>query len=219
MSIHKLNESIKQQALLALSSRAFPTLGQISGYDSEKYLVTVQIYAASGDEPSIITAPIPLLSPWVGNGWGMFCPPSPGDICMVFFQEGDYQSPMAALRLFNDINQPLNVPSGEFWLIHKSGSTFKFTNDGKVNISSSTNSGAEIDLSTPTMNITVTGSCKLDCPDVQLGNVSGTLHKLITDQLIAAFNSHIHPDPASGFTGTPTVLLDNTVLTENVRAT
>lgn len=33
---------------------------------------------------------------------------------------------------------------------------------------------------------------KIDAPDVQLGNIAGTLHKLIDDRLIAIYNAHTH---------------------------
>jgi phage baseplate assembly protein gpV len=31
---------------------------------------------------------LPILSPWTGSGWGMCCPPSPGDQVLVLSQEG-----------------------------------------------------------------------------------------------------------------------------------
>jgi hypothetical protein len=36
------------------------------------------------------------------------------------------------LKFFNNSIQPLEVPSGEFWLVHKSGQYFKLLNDGTI---------------------------------------------------------------------------------------
>lgn len=37
-------------------------------------------------------------------------------------------------RFFTDVEQPPAAPSGEFWLVHKSGSFLKFHNDGTVEL-------------------------------------------------------------------------------------
>ena len=82
----------------------------------------------------IETGWMPIRTPWGGNAWGMFCPPTPGEEVEIGFQEGGKQAGYVKLRAFGDKFRPLPVPSGEFWLVHKSGSFLKFHNDGSVEV-------------------------------------------------------------------------------------
>lgn len=192
MTINKLINSLKEQALITQSNIAHTQLGVITAYDPSIFQVKVQLYVETEDDPALITNFIPLASPWIGNGWGMYASPNLGDMVLVSFQNGDYQSPIAALRVFAG-NQPVkNVPSGEFWLFHQSGSFIKMKNDGSIEINSNT---------------------------VKLGNLASSLHKLVTDDLISAYNNHRHTDPQGGTTGVPTTLLTTSVLTVNTEAT
>lgn len=47
---------------------------------------------------------------------------------------------------------------------------------------------------------------QLSASDVQLGNIAGTLHKLIDDRLIALFNAHTHASAGTGVPVTPLTL-------------
>jgi uncharacterized protein involved in type VI secretion and phage assembly len=123
---------MRLQALQAMGERACTRLGLISSYDPANYAVRVAIQPEGN-----LTGWIPLLSPWVGNGWGMFCPPTIGDMVEVQFQEADHDAALSCMRVFNDQNRPLTVPSGEFWLVHKSGSLLKFHNDGSIEVTAS----------------------------------------------------------------------------------
>jgi phage baseplate assembly protein V len=133
---------VKLHAIQAVNTRAFTKLGNIVGYDPGMYAVKVAIQPGGNQ-----TGWIPLLTPWAGNGWGMFCAPNLGDMVEVQFQEGDYDAPISCMRFFTDTNRPLKVPAGEFWLVHSTGSMLKFTNDGKVTFTSNTD-----------MNVTVNGN-------------------------------------------------------------
>lgn len=121
---------MRAQALQAMGERASTRLGTVQSYDPGNYAVRVMIQPDGN-----LTGWIPLLSPWTGNGWGMFCPPSIGDMVEVQFQEADHDAALCCLRLFSDQARPLPAPSGEFWLVHKSGSMLKFHNDGSIEIS------------------------------------------------------------------------------------
>jgi len=198
MSIHKLANAIKEQAAMVTGNQAFIKIGKIISYNPEDYLVQVLIDEPipGNDEtsiPSIQTWWIQIMSLWVGNGWGLFCTPTLGANCIVLFQDGSYQSPIGAIPIFNDISRGLNVPSGECWLVHQTGSYIKLTNDGGISINSNS---------------------------TKLGNLhDGVLHNLVTDALISLFNNHVHSDSQGGTTGVPTVPLDISVLTVNTRAT
>ena len=77
---------------------------------------------------------LPLLSPWVGNGWGLVCPPSPGDQVLVLPQEGDAEHGLIIASTWSAQTNAPAAPSGEFWLVHKSGSFLKLQNDGTVQV-------------------------------------------------------------------------------------
>jgi len=83
---------------------------------------------------AVLTGWLPVLSPWVGAGWGMACPPSPGDQVLVLAQEGDAEHGIIAGRAFSDAAATPAAPAGELWLVHKSGSFVKLSNDGTVRV-------------------------------------------------------------------------------------
>jgi phage baseplate assembly protein V len=103
--------------------------GTISGYDPGSHSVKVTIQPEGFD-----TGWIQLSAMGVGNGWGVLVGPQLGDEVSVAFDGGDPNLGKITGRYFSDVSPPPAVPAGETWLIHKSGSLLKFTNDGKVRI-------------------------------------------------------------------------------------
>ena len=82
----------------------------------------------------VLTGWLPVLSPFVGAGWGLVCPPSPGDQVLVLPQEGDAEHGIIVGRAFSDSARAPEAEVGEFWLVHKSGSFLKLMNDGTVQV-------------------------------------------------------------------------------------
>jgi phage baseplate assembly protein gpV len=82
----------------------------------------------------VLSGWLPVLSAWVGAGWGISCPPSPGDQVLVLAQEGDAEHGMIVGCAFSKTQQPPAAPVGELWLMHSSGSFIKLQNDGTVQI-------------------------------------------------------------------------------------
>lgn len=122
-----LIETMRLQSALQRNGDAASRVGIVASYDPNDYAVRVRLMPED-----VLTGWMPVMAAWVGNGWGMFAPPTPGDLVDVRFIEGDLNAGMAYLRFFNDQARPLSVPSGEFWLVHKLGAFFKLTNDGKA---------------------------------------------------------------------------------------
>lgn len=197
MSINSLLNIMRRQASTVVGNLAQTKLGTISSYDPSTYTVKVLLIEGDNDNKPLLTGWLPVFSPWIGNNWGLFCPPTPGDLCEVHFQEGDLQNGYVGLRSFNDVEKPLPVASKEFWLVHESGSSIKLTNDGKINI----NGNVELDLLSSVVKIGVENQVK----------------KLVTEAFISAFNSHRHTIP-SGTSGVPTAIIGNEVLTTNTKA-
>lgn len=180
--MYKLFNFIKQCANLEMKNKLVAKMGTITNYDPTTYTASVLLQPEEKQ-----TNNLPIFSPWIGNGWGMFCPPNVGDMCEVQFQEGDLNSGFICLRGFNIYTRPLECPQGEFWLVHQSGTSFKLKNDGTIELKSTVG--------------------------IDLGNTGGTVYKLVTEALQDLFNNHTHPDIGSP----PTQQMTNSQLTTIVR--
>jgi hypothetical protein len=106
----------------------------------------------------ILTGYLPIHYPWVGNGWGMVCPPVPDQVVDVHFQQGGKEAGYISLRAYSSKTVPPPAPAGEFWLVHQSGSLFKMHNDGSVEVSANTN----MTLSAPN------GTFRVAAKDIQM---------------------------------------------------
>lgn len=166
MFAEKFLNTVRMQANLATSTLKNSSIGVITGVDLGNYLVTAQLLDATDDDPAIQTGWIPILSPWVGSGWGMFCPPSTGDLCDIHFQEGNLNNAYASLRVSATTANQSPAQSGEFWLVHQTGAIIKLTNDGitidAASMKLSLQSSNEIDINAPIVNI--------NSPSITLGN-------------------------------------------------
>lgn len=148
-----LLNTMRGQASMALNGKTFVRLGLVDSVDPGNYSAKVRI-----QPEDVLTNWLPIASPWVGNGWGLFAPPTVGDMVEVQFPSGDPESGFISQRLYNDIDRPLNVPAGEFWLVHKSGSMLKFHADGSVEIKANAGITSSATSWAHTGNITVTGT-------------------------------------------------------------
>ncbi len=126
-----LMNAIAGRAMQATAGDTGMRQGIITAYDPDAYAVKVQLQP-TGEE----TGWIPLQSPWAGNGWGLVTGPVIGAVVVIEPDSFNIGNGVAAGQLFNDVDRPPAVPSGEFWLVHQSGSLLKFTNDGQVLVSS-----------------------------------------------------------------------------------
>jgi hypothetical protein len=165
--MHEFLNGVKAKAQMANQGKS-TRQGTISGYDPSTYSVKVTI-----QPDGVLTGWIPLKSVWIGNGWGLFSPPSIGDAVEIDYQEADGFGGSVGLRFFNDQDRPLPCPSGEFWLVHESGASFKSTNDGKLTLTDP--SGTVVSL-TNDGNLTITGNLIVSGNTVIKGNteVDGT---------------------------------------------
>ena len=106
---------------------AHPRIGVISSVDGNTYTARVSI-----QPEGTLTGWLPIAASWIGDGWGMACPPSPGDQVIVLWQEGDAEQGIVIGRLWSNAAVPAAAPPGEFWLVHQSGSSIKLKNDGSI---------------------------------------------------------------------------------------
>jgi phage gp45-like len=180
---------------------AKPRLGTVSGYDPGTYMVKVQL-----QPEGIETGWLPLGSPGVGNGFGIFAGPGIGDQVEVQFPDGDLSSGVVSMRFYSDVARPVSVPSGEVWIVHQSGSFLKFHNDGSIEFKAA--AGASYTATGHAFHGPVTMDQTLQVTQTIIagGNISdqngakGTVQK-IRDQ----YDTHTHGgvQTGSGNTSTP----------------
>jgi phage baseplate assembly protein V len=170
--INILQNQMRMQSGYTVNQQATPQLGTISTFDPNYY--TAKVLLQPGD---VLTNDIPVLTAVAGNGWGIFIPPVPGQMCVVIFQGGDPNNGVVVGLGFNDTNRPLPTPAGEIWLVHESGASIKLTNDGKIIIN---NTAA-----------------------IEVGDQGQALKKLLTEAFVELYNNHTHgasPPPDSPIT-------------------
>ena len=170
-----LINQMKYFAAVSANQRMDTRWGTVKGYDPETYSVKLLLQP---DE--IETGWVPLLSPWAGNGWGMICPPSIGDMCEMQFQEGHIDNGFACMRAYNSLHVPPQdgdvVDPGSFLLQNEAGASFKFKVDGSVEIKSA--SGIAITLDSDS--------------EVKIGDSAETLYRFVIDTFKDLFNTHEH---------------------------
>lgn len=107
-----------------------PRFGTVSSVDPSAATARVLL-----QPEGVLTGWLPVLSPWIGAGWGLACPPLPGDQVFVLPQEGDAEHGVIVGRAYSDAQRAPVAPAGELWLVHRSGSFVKLQNDGTVQVS------------------------------------------------------------------------------------
>lgn len=163
--------------------------GVITAYDPDNYAVKVQLQP-TGEE----TGWIQLSSPWVGDGWGLAAGPMIGAAVEVEFDSGLMGAGMAAGQFFNDEDRCPGPPSGEFWLIHKSGSMLKFLNTGEVQVGSA----VKITYDAPAHHFTggdvlIDENLKVVKDITDSNGLYGTVQKIRL-----TYNGHTHPENGDG---------------------
>lgn len=163
--------------------------GVITAYDPASYAVKVQLQP-TGEE----TGWIPLSTPWAGNGWGMAAGPAIGAVVEVEFDSGLMGAGMAAGQFYNDSDRCPGPPSGEFWLVHVSGSVLKFLNSGDVVIRSAT----KLIYDAPAHHFTG-GDVLMDSNLKVVGDISDNngIHGTV-QQNRTTYNGHTHHENGQG---------------------
>lgn len=128
--LDRLTNVVKAHAAGLDHSSGQAKFGKVSSVNPDTGNVRVVI-----QPDGVLSGWLPVLSQWVGDGWGMVCPPNPGDQVLLVPQEGDVEQGVVVGRTYSISQLPPKAPGGEFWLVHKSGSFFKLCNDGTLRIS------------------------------------------------------------------------------------
>jgi hypothetical protein len=224
-----LNQQRQQMSAL-LANLAFPVKGIVNTVDPDSMTCVVSVQPENQDDPSLSLSPsLPISCIAVGKGFGFIAVPNVGDQVFISFEAGCYQVGVVQGAIFDasDAVPPKGMKPGEWWLVHKTGSYIKFTNDEKLSI----NGEVQVDITTPTINITCTSVANvtapivnINSPEVNLGDLSEeepTLQPLINGFGRIIYNEHIHfLDPENpGRTLQPAPQMDEATETVNVKAT
>ena len=127
--MYRLTNALKSHSASLDSTTGQAKFGIVASinYQSAMGRVTIQ-------PDGVLSGWLPILSQWTGNGWGLICLPSPGDQVLVLPQEGDVEQGVIVGGAFSTKQTPPQAAEGEFWIVHKSGSFLKLSNDGSVRI-------------------------------------------------------------------------------------
>lgn len=161
---------LKGQAAAQDRGAGQPRFGVVTSVDPTRPAARVSL-----QPEGVITGWLPLLSPWVGAGWGMASPPNIGDQVLVLPQEGESDHGVIVGRAWSDQARTPAAPVGELWMVHQSGSFIKLANDGTIQMQG---------------DLHVNG-------DVYDG--VGSLNRLRQH-----YDEHTHADPQGGNTSKPT---------------
>ena len=172
---------LKAQAGALVESQAQPRFGVVTSVDASSATARVTL-----QPEGVLSGWLPILSAWTGAGWGISCPPSPGDQVLVLAQEGDAEHGIIVGRAFSLSQPPPAAPSGELWLVHSCGCSLKLQNDGTIHV----NGSVEI-----VGTVTVTGDL----------HVSGQIYDQHNslDDLRSHYDTHTHADSRGGTTAPP----------------
>lgn len=172
---------LRAQAASLDQAAGRPRFAVVSSVDPARAAVRVMF-----QPENLLSGWLPLVSSWVGAGWGLCCPPTPGDQVLILPHEGDPENAVALGSIWNEGDTPPPAPSGELWMVHATGSFLKLRTDGSI--------AAQATQFVFQGNLQVTGDI------VASGNVQDSAGTL--EQLRSVYDSHTHNAP-QGVTGVP----------------
>lgn len=108
---------------------ACPRIGVVTSVDCTTATARVLL-----QPEGVLSGWLPIMTLWAGAGWGMICPPTPGDQVLIIFQENDAEHGIVVGSLFSNSARPPECQVGEFLLRHQSGASIRLLNSGIISI-------------------------------------------------------------------------------------
>jgi phage baseplate assembly protein V len=121
--------ALKAQAASLDRAVGVVRFGVVASADPGRHAVRVRL-----QPEGVLSGWLPVASPWVGAGWGVFCLPSPGDQVVVLPQEGEAEHGVVVGGCFSDPRPPPAGAVGELVLRHAGGAVLRLANDGTVRV-------------------------------------------------------------------------------------
>lgn len=196
MSANHIRSLLARQQLMAdrTNPTAAPYLyGDVVSYDPVRHMVRVQIDNAFDVQNAMQKSEpvtMPLLTPFIGNGYGMQWSPEPGtQVLILQSREGDQPVALAFASTVNSVPPNPNILTGEWEVTNKATPAVKVrsANDGTIQVGNIS---------------TITG-----ISNAGMRNKDIVLLVTAINTLITALNSHTHAGVATGggITGAPSV--------------
>ncbi len=149
---------MRREAERILAGKTFPRFGVIENYDPNTYRAKVKI-----EPEGILTGWLPISSEYVGNGFGIFVGPAPGDTVVCQFIDGDFgMGVIGSGKIFLPTMPPVPCPSGQVMLIHQSGTYFKLLTTGDLDGYVAGNLNATVQGN---VDLTVNGTASVSSPN------------------------------------------------------
>jgi phage baseplate assembly protein V len=183
----------------AVSLAAAPRFAIVDAYDPNTYRATV-VLSPSPDGKTPLSGYMPVLTGYMGNGWGVVAPLQQGDQVVVVFVQNHPDQGVILGRIYDRPHPPPKradtqaAAAGEIVLVHASGSRIQLTEDQKVLI----NGQLEIDVTAPTINVTATTAVNVTAPTVNIGASGESLQTLMTKAAHDLLASHTHSGVQAG---------------------
>lgn len=175
--------AMRREAERVGANIAHPRMALVSSYNPDTYQVKVQMQPENYE-----SGWMPLASPGVGSGFGVFVPPAIGDQVVIIHQEGNSGSPVAMAGVYNDTDRPVvqgigGCPANEIRIVHKSGARLRMLSDGTIEIQQQ--GGTRLQLNPD-------GTVDLNAPTLRVGALNGSFLTLVTQAFQAIYNTHVH---------------------------
>lgn len=180
--------ALKAQAASLDQAAAHPRFGVVSSVDPASYTARVLL-----QPEGVLSGWLPILTCWGGNGWGLVCPPTPGQQVLVVAQEGEADHGVIIGAAFSTGAPPPPAPVGELWLVHHSGSFLKLHADGSIEAKAT-----QFNLAGA---VKITGDLTVSGDITDQAGAHGTLGTLRGD-----YDGHTHVDSRGGATGGPSAV-------------
>ena len=190
--------SAQQSAVLSCA----PRYGIVASYDPNTYRATV-VLAPSTDGETPQTGYLPVLTGYMGNGWGMAAPLQKGDQVIVLFMQNHPDQGVVLGRIHDQSHAPPvradgnPALAGEIVLRHQTGSLVQLTNDGNVAVIGE----QAVSVQTPALNISGIGGG--DCAVSITGTVTATGEGTFNGGHTVSQHDHPGVQPGSGNTAKP----------------
>ena len=154
---------IKRHASALALQLGQPRFGIVQSVDTATYTAKVEL-----QPDGVLTSWLPIRSSWIGNGWGLVCPPNAGDQVILIPHDGDADNLVIVGSVYSQQQVPPNGVCGEFWLVHSTGSFVKLENNGNVAVNGASRVNvtavSEINMTAPTVTITASSEVQMVTP-------------------------------------------------------
>lgn len=126
---------------------ADPRMGIITSYDPKTHRAKAKYMPEDAMQDAVAESGwLPIATPLVGSGFGVYSPPSPGEQVYIIHLEHSQGGGIIVGRVNSQDAPPPEVPAGEIWMVHKSGTVLKLLNSGEMLMQHKDDKGTKLQL-------------------------------------------------------------------------